>query len=202
MDILLAYLATIENVQKVVLAISYLGDKIKDHYQGTRYPFTLEYSDEATPLGTGGGLKLAISKTKSEDLLVLNGDSYFEFDFETFYNFHHEKQARLTIACLTVPDVSRYGKITLDPQTQKILAFSEKSKTSHPGLISGGIYLLKRNLLTFFLDHIPLSLEKEVFPKLVGQEIYALPFDAPLIDIGTKQSYSYAIKFFKKRYKI
>ena len=48
---------------------------------GSRFgSMTLHYAMEGVPLGTGGAIKNALRLVQSGDVVVLNGDTFFEID--------------------------------------------------------------------------------------------------------------------------
>jgi NDP-sugar pyrophosphorylase family protein len=97
------------------------------------------------------------------------------------------------MAVARVEDLSRYGAVTVD-ETGAITAFGEKGR-SGPGLINAGAYLIE----TSVLDDIPpgraVSLEREVFPTLIGKGLYGMIIDGPFLDIGTEETYRQAEAF-------
>lgn len=181
LDILLAQLD--KRVERVILAIGYQSEKIKEYYRNT----PLIFSEEDVPLGTGGALKQALQLAYSSPVFVMNGDSYFDVDLEGMLKFHNTSQAHLTLSCREVEDVSRYGTISFD-ENQRIFAFREKDAESGKGLINGGIYVMDKNLLDSFPD-TPFSLEQEGFPHLLKNRVFAYPSTGKFIDIGTRDSY-------------
>jgi len=181
LDILLAQLSP--HVERIILAIGYKLEQIKACYHADEVLF----SEENTPLGTGGALKQALQRTHSSPVLALNGDSYFGIDIEKLLTFHQSKHAHLTIACREVDDVSRYGSIFFD-EKKRVIAFQEKKARSGPGWINGGIYLMDKDFLDSFSD-APFSLEQEAFPILLKKRVFAYPSAGKFIDIGTKESY-------------
>jgi len=171
-----------EQIDKVILAIGYKSDQIKSYYQNGEVLF----SEEKTPLGTGGALKQALPLASSSPVLALNGDSYFGIEIEKLIAFHEEKQAHLTVACREVEDVSRYGSIFFD-ENLRVQEFHEKEARVGKGWINGGIYLMDQNLLNAFPKAF--SLEEEAFPELLKKRVFAYPSVGKFIDIGTKESY-------------
>jgi len=67
----------------IVINISWLGDKIKNHLgDGSRYGVQIRYSEEPPgALDTGGGILNALSLLGSEPFLVVNSDIYTDFPF-------------------------------------------------------------------------------------------------------------------------
>jgi D-glycero-D-manno-heptose 1,7-bisphosphate phosphatase len=95
---------------------------------------------------------------------VLNGDSFFELDLQTLSAllFSKNREFWATIGLRMVNDVRRYGQVILEGD--RIVSFAEKGQ-SGSGLISGGIYCLRKEALEA-LPAAPCSLEKDLFPRL------------------------------------
>lgn len=183
-------------VKTVILCTGYQGDFIKNFY-GNRYKsLSLTYSPEESPLGTGGALHQTLPLIQSDSLWVLNGDSYCDVDAETLLAQHQRKEAQVTIALTKVEDRSRYGEIELAADGS-IIRFNEKGGESQPGWINGGIYLMNRSALESFLPRKPLSLERDIFPKWIGQQFFGFQqVSGRFLDIGTPDSFAKAEKFF------
>ncbi|MBI3508853.1 MAG: nucleotidyltransferase family protein [Chlamydiia bacterium] len=171
-------------VSKIVLAIGHRAQAIVDYVNSLHLP--IEYSWETAPLGTGGALLNALSKIRAETFLVMNGDSFFDLPLAPFLELHRTHSAVATIACHHIEDISRYGSLELE-ETGRIRCFQEKRGESKPGWINAGIYLMQKKALEAF----PLrscSLEKDIFPTLIPQGVFAYRHSATFIDIGTPQS--------------
>ena len=94
------------------------------------------------------------------------------------------------MAVVRVEDSSRYGTVQVDGN-QKVIGFVEKAGSSGPGLVNAGVYVFSPEVL----DYIPQgrsSLEKDVFPRLLGKGVYALEHSGMFIDIGTPEDYARA----------
>ena len=73
----LAYAST----ERVIISTGYMAESIEDAMGASYKSLHVDYSKEKTPLGTAGALKLAERAIDTEYCLVINGDSYTEFDF-------------------------------------------------------------------------------------------------------------------------
>src|SRR3989344_5502339 len=63
------------NVTDLVIAISYLGEKIKTYFgNGERFGVHIEYSEEGENLLTGGAVKKLKNKIDNDTFLVIHGD--------------------------------------------------------------------------------------------------------------------------------
>src|ERR1700756_184045 len=112
LDYLLKYLAHYE-IKRVILSVGYLAEKIKEHYGNSFAGMEIVYSVEKEPLGTGGGIRLAMEKCKDYDVVVLNGDSFFEIDLHSFYNQYSDSVGDGALALRKVANAARYGTIKL-----------------------------------------------------------------------------------------
>jgi NDP-sugar pyrophosphorylase family protein len=121
------------------------------------------------------------------DFFVMNGDSFLELDFHEFMRFHREHDALITIAVRRVENASRYGTVQMDTRN-RVSGFTEKTGTEAPGLVNAGVYIFNRAVLQHIPDG-PASLERDIFPRLVGHGMYALEQNGMFIDIGTPEDY-------------
>lgn len=181
----------------VVLSTGYMGDIVKAELGENYDSLKLSYSVEDTPLGTGGGLRLAINLIASDLVLVLNGDSYSDLDLDAFLEWFVLKDRECAIALVSVADAGRFGSVELAPDS-KITSFTEKGAgRTGPGLINAGVYLMKRSLIAEIKEGEPYSLERELFSSLTDSgRLWGFPFEGPFIDIGTPESYAVAESFF------
>lgn len=198
LDILLCQLADCQYIRRVVLAVGYQAQKIIERY-AQESPFGLEivFSREETLLGTGGAVRLALRWAETETIMVLNGDSYLELDWEDFLAAHCRRRALLTLALVAMEDTRRYGTVQLD-EDQHIVAFREKRASDSPGLINAGVYLLEKRLLTPVRQGVPLSLEEDLLPGFIRERAYGYVASGRFIDIGVPEAYLQAPIFFKE----
>jgi len=178
-------------VRRTILCTGYLGDQIEAHLGPSRKGMALVYSREHEPLGTGGALRLALPKIESPAMLVLNGDSYCDWDLEDLYRAHRRSKADATMLLVQVSDARRFGRVVID-DSERIVAFAEKSEDPSPALINAGIYVLERRIVEGMEPEVPLSLERDVFPKLIGHGLYGHRTTARLWDIGIPEAYAQA----------
>ncbi len=188
----------VAGVEDVVLCTGYLGEQVEAEFGPAYRSLRLIYSQETTPLGTAGALRLALPFFKSDTVLALNGDSFCEADLAAFHAWHSAHAAIATLFLTYVPDTARYGNVRLGPDGQ-ILDFVEKNETGGPGWINAGIYLLQRQMLQTIPTGQAVSIERETFPAWIGRELYGYQGDGPFLDIGTPESYEKAEEFLVRR---
>jgi D-glycero-alpha-D-manno-heptose 1-phosphate guanylyltransferase len=181
-----------QGIHRVVMCSGYLAEQIESNFgDGRAWQVAIEYSKELSPLGTAGALKLAAKYLEdASDFVVMNGDSFMETDFRKLIKFHRGHAGLVTIAVVEVGDAGRYGTVRIGLDG-KVNAFLEKTGENVPGLINSGVYVFNRAILEHIPDG-PASLERDVFPKLIDQKVYALPQEGLFIDIGTPEDYARA----------
>ena len=185
-------------IQHVVLSTGYLADKILDYYKDEFNGIKISYAKEETPLGTGGGIRLAMTKCTTQDILVLNGDSFFDVDINIHYSNHVLKQADCTLALRKVDNAARYGTIQLGA-SNVIDAFKEKDSIEREGLINGGVYILNRETyLSKTEADSAFSIEKDFYEKRIKElHIFGFEYNGYFIDIGIPEDYKKAQDDFK-----
>lgn len=181
-----------QGIRGMVMCTGFQSEQIERELgDGSKWDVRIEYSKESCPLGTAGAIKHAAQLlSEASDFLVMNGDSFLEIDFHELIRFHRERKGWATIAVRRVEDASRYGTVEVDGQS-RVSRFSEKLGISRPGLINGGIYAFKREVLRH-LPVGPTSLEKDVLPGLIEHGIFAQEQAGMFIDIGTPEDYARA----------
>ena len=182
-------------VTRVVLCSGYMPEFIEDYFgDGTDLEMQVSYSVDPYPLGTGGAVLRALEQVSSTPFLVLNGDSYCDFDIEYLKGMHQNSKASVTIWTTEVEDAHRFGSMDL-AMDNSVTAFHEKRATLGPGVVNAGIYLRERAVVNDIPTGRAVSLETEVFPGLVGNGLYFARGDAPFLDIGTPESFAMAEEF-------
>ena len=197
LELLIRQLAS-QGIRNLILCTGYLADQIEDEFaDGSDLGVTIEYSREPQPLGTGGALKFAEKFLHGvPDFVVMNGDSFVEHDLRQLLLSHRSHGAVATIAVVPVENAGRYGTVHVD-SNNRITEFMEKTGADTPGLINAGVYIFRPEILEYIPDG-PVSLEKEVFPKLLDRGVYAARQQGVFIDIGTPADYAKAQQLFDR----
>lgn len=185
-------------VTEIILACGFMADDVRAVLgDGAALGLRLLYVEEPRPLGTGGALKFA-QDLLQERFLMLNGDVLTDIDLAAALRQHEATGACATLALVQVPDPSAYGLVVLNDD-HSVRAFVEKPGKRAGGgagngagghLINAGIYLLERDVLQ---DISPAgtvsSIERDVFPRLVGKGLFGHPASGYWLDIGTPERY-------------
>ncbi len=181
------------DVERVILSVGYLREVIQDWVaeHAAEYPFEFRFAVEEQPLGTGGGIKLASSMAEGPELVVLNGDTFFDADLDLLLAARRGSGLPVALALKPMRDFDRYGTV-LPGADGVIRAFREKQHCSE-GLINGGVYAI--DLRSGVFDGVPVkfSFEKEVLEPQCGRgRLYGLVQDGYFIDIGIPEDYARA----------
>lgn len=189
-----------QGVSHFILSVGYLHEKVIDYFGHSFEGVPIDYSIESSPLGTGGGLLLALDHLYHLDkpVLVLNGDTYFEVPLQRLRDFQMAKGCACCLSLLSVEKNTRYGGIRILP-TGQIISFNEQSGME-PCLINGGCYLFRpdylKSMITSKRDQ-PISLEAHILTQAMScNEAYGMVFDQYFLDIGIPEDYFQSLKKF------
>ncbi len=186
-----------EGVRRIVLSVGYMADVIKDHFKdGAAFGVPISYVEEKEPLGTGGAICRAAREAEmGDEILVLNGDSYFDVDLHAFRRAHHALGGAGTLALRKHMSPTRSGVVELDGNS-RIAKFHEKKAVEGEALINGGVYLLSHRALSRFPKKEVFSVEEEGFPAAISAGLFGFISDGYFIDIGTEEDYKQAQRDF------
>jgi mannose-1-phosphate guanylyltransferase len=177
-------------VDDVVMSCGFLATSVRNVLgDGSSLGIRLRFVEEPDPLGTAGALKFA-EPLLDERFLMLNGDVLTDIDLSAQIAQHDATGARATLALVPVADPSAYGLVHLNDDNS-VHDFVEKpsSDTIDTNLISAGAYMLERDVLQLVAPGRKVSIEREVWPLLVGEGLYGFPSRSYWLDIGSPERY-------------
>lgn len=182
------------DVGKVILSVGYLREAVMDWCESVKdeFPFAFDYAVEEEPLGTGGGIRLALSKTVTNDVVVLNGDTFFDANLKELMEAHSLYPSSVTLALKPMRDFERYGRVIMNNGDNRIIEFREKEYCEE-GLINGGVYVI--NKLAPIFEGLPqkFSFETAVLePQCKEGKIFGVVQNGYFIDIGIPEDYKKA----------
>lgn len=193
MGFMLEWLAR-HGVQDVIMSCGFLATRVKEVLgDGSRFGVRLRFVEEPEPRGTAGALKYA-EELLEDRFLMLNGDVLTDVDVSAQIARHERTGAVATLGLVPVEDPSAYG-LVLTGEDGAVAGFLEKPGPDQLGglgeyLISAGIYVLERAVLDLIPPDREVSIEREVWPRLVGDGLYGCPArGAYWMDIGTPFRY-------------
>ena len=188
---LLKYLSRYD-VSRVILSVGYLREVIFkwiDEVKG-EFSFKFDYAVEEEPLGTGGGIRLAMSKIQGKDAIILNGDTFFDVNLNELIESHQSHAwAKITLALKPMENFDRYGTVTTD-EKGRIIRFNEKQPCAE-GVINGGVYVLNNDAELYEGLTNKFSFETEVLQRQCGINgcLYGVVQNGYFIDIGIPEDY-------------
>jgi mannose-1-phosphate guanylyltransferase len=179
------------DVDDVIMSCGFLATSVRNVLgDGSAYGVRLRFVEEPEPRGTAGALKYA-EEFLAERFLMLNGDVLTDMDLTAQVAQHEATGAKGTLALVPVADPSAYGLVrTRDDNS--VEGFLEKPSPDQidTNLISAGAYVLEREVLDMIEPDRNVSIEREIWPRLVGDGLYAFAHEkAYWLDIGTPETY-------------
>jgi len=177
-------------VDDVIMSCGFLATSVRNVLgDGSGLGIRLRFIEEPDPRGTAGAVKLALPML-DERFLMLNGDVLTDIDLTAQMAQHASSGARATLALVGVPDPTAYGVVVLD-RDHAVADFVEKPSSDRveSNLISAGAYVLEREILDLVPPDRNVSIEREVWPLLIGEGLYGFPSEGYWLDIGTPERY-------------
>jgi D-glycero-alpha-D-manno-heptose 1-phosphate guanylyltransferase len=184
-----------KGIEHFIFSVGYLHEAIEEYLSSNYKELNYSISLETAPLGTGGAIRLATTKTSDRNILVCNGDTFYNVDINGLSEFHFQKKAACTLSLKRMENFDRYGVVELNDDST-IKTFKEKQFYKQ-GLINGGVYALNTHE---FLKHLlpeKFSFEKDYLGKKVyasNHHIFGIEQDGYFIDIGIPEDYERAQK--------
>jgi mannose-1-phosphate guanylyltransferase len=176
-------------VDEVVISSGHLAAGMRAAVEALETGVRISWAEEPDARGTAGAIRFA-EEELADRFLVLNGDVLCDLDLSELIRVHESAGARATIALHPVPDPSAYGLVRRS-EDGEITEFLEKPEPDQIDTdeINAGAYVLERSVLELIPPDREVSIEREVFPRLVGGELYGARLEGYWIDIGTPDRY-------------
>jgi len=178
-------------IEDVVMCCGFLADALVDELgDGSRFGVRLTWVQEPDPRGTAGALRFAEPHLQ-ERFVMLNGDVLTDLDLTAQVEQHRATGAVGTLALVPVDDPASYGLVRMNDD-RSVRGFLEKPDPAEidTDLISAGAYVLERSVLDLIPEGRMVSIEREVWPRLVGAGLHGCVHrGAYWMDIGTPDRY-------------
>ena len=188
------------------ISIGYKKEIIKNYFGTKFHNSNINYVEETSPLGTGGALLRVLNEYKFEfeknPFLLVNGDSFIEYNINKMWKTHLNNGADITICTMIANESDRYGTIEFNKKTKRVTKFnSKKGNLGDPA--NGGVYLI--NPTNFFeklsiYNQDKFSFESDFLENYIGK-LFIQSFETKgyFIDIGIPKDYLKAQHKFAKR---
>ena len=172
-------------INTVILSLYYKSNVIVQHYGDYFDDVKIKYSIDNAPLGTGGAIKKALTKVKTENVYIINGDTFFNINLKDLMNNQINNNNDITLSLKTMTDFDRYGFVNIQ-NNGRVIAFEEK-KYQEIGHIDGGIYVIKKMLFKNRKTKNNFLFTDFINKNLGLLKIGSIIFDNEFIDIGTPE---------------
>lgn len=138
-----------------------------------------------------------LQRQAADRVLILAGDHVYRMDYRKMLAFHEQVNADVTVGVAPVPikQAHRFGIVSADTYG-RILDFVEKPSLPMSNLVSMGIYIFNKEVLSRRLTEdgqqpdSPHDFGYAVIPEMAKRDrVYAYRFDGYWRDIGTAEAY-------------
>lgn len=172
-------------VDDVIVSCGHLAEGMRSILNELELGVRIRFAEEPDARGTAGAIRFA-DEMLGDRFFVLNGDVLCDLDLTAQVEQHERTGARATIALYPVEDPTGYGLVHRHDDGE-ITEFLEKPEPDQVDTdeINAGAYLLERSVLDEIAPDQNVSIEREVFPKLIGNGLYGIRQEGYWIDIGT-----------------
>ena len=175
--------------KQIYLIGHYKSSQFKKQFNNKEFNFIkCTYIKEKKAMDTGGALNVIRNKVKGS-MIVINGDSYLDYDFMKFSNFinTNKSHSMILVKNLSYKSNTKLSKLKISNKFIKIANSSN--------YMNGGIYYFKKEIFKLIPKSRKFSLENDLLPLLIKKRkikgIYSKDF---FIDIGLKKNLNLAKK--------
>lgn len=150
-------------VRDVYILSGYLGDKIEERYGKESKGMRFHYLREDKPLGTLFSLRGLLNEISDEDIVLRNGDTITDMNFNRFVEFAVNSPYGLVMFISRMK--SPFGVV--ETLGEQIVNFVEKPYLDY--YINSGLYYIKKDVFPhFFKEYLNKDIETTVFPQIAN----------------------------------
>lgn len=177
---------------KIYLLAGYRSEMFMRRYNNKVLNFIkINVIIEKSPMGTAGALYKLKKKIKNNFLLI-NADSYVDYDFLEFQKIKFNLGKILLVKNTNYRSNKKLA--CLDVKKNKIIYKNNYGNN----YMNAGVYLFNKKILNYIPNNF-CSLENDILPSLINKgKINGYKINKPFIDMGTKKNFVKVNKFFKK----
>ncbi|HKZ89105.1 MAG TPA: NDP-sugar synthase [Thermoplasmata archaeon] len=177
-----------DRIDQVLVAVNYMFDEVRDFFGSRDVGRDVVVVHETTPLGTGGAIKNVEDRLEGT-FVAVNGDVIDRLDLEALVAFHEAHGTVGTLAVVPVDDPSSFGVVAVKGDLATKFVEKPPRADAPSNLINAGRYVFEPDVLDAIPKGREVSLEREVFPKLIDAGLAVYRYDGPWSDAGTLPSY-------------
>ena len=181
-------------ITEFVIIIGHLGDKIKEHYgTGDEKGYKITYIEEASPLGSAGGLFYLKDMLQDRNVILVFGDVMFDIEWSRFISFHEEKKADISL--LVHPNSHPFDSdLVLLDREDRVTGIDKKDHIRdywYKNCVNAGLYVLSNTLIkNAFNKAEKMDLEKDIIiPRIHQGKVFGYRTSEYVKDSGTPDRY-------------
>ena len=168
-----------------ILSVNFLGSQIVEYFgEGSAWGVNIQYLQEPQKLGTAGSLSLLSDMSRTEPIIVMNGDILTKVNFSQLLDFHHDHKAEATMCVREYDFQVPYGVVVLNQE--KISSIVEKPIQTQ--FVNAGIYVFSPSMLKLVPKDSYFDMT-DLFHLLLknNKTVIAFPLREYWIDIGRSE---------------
>lgn len=180
-------------ITEFIVLLFYKPEIIKEHFgDGSSLGMNITYILPDDDYGTAGAVKLAQEHLKDDSFIIISGDLVTDFNFDAIFEFHQQKNAKLSITLTPVDNPLQFG-VVITNHEDKIEKFLEKPSWGEvfSDTINTGIYIIEPEILDYIPEGKNYDFSKDLFPTLMrhGIDLYGCMQEGYWRDVGNPESY-------------
>jgi len=180
-------------IKEFIVLLYFKPEIIQDYFgDGSDFGIKISYVVPDEDFGTAGAVKLAEDLIGNENFIIISGDLVTDFDFQKIFDYHKEKNAKLSITLTSVENPLEFG-VVIANEEGRIEKFLEKPSWGEvfSDTINTGIYIIEPEILKYIPKHEDYDFGKDLFPRLMkeGVELIAGNAQGYWRDVGNPESY-------------
>ncbi|MCJ7765583.1 MAG: sugar phosphate nucleotidyltransferase, partial [Thiovulaceae bacterium] len=180
-------------ITEFIVLLYFKPEIIKDYFKdGSDFGIKITYVVPDDDYGTAGAVKLAQEYIGNDNFIIISGDLVTDFDFQKIFDYHKEKQSKLTITLTSVDNPLEFG-VVIANEEGKIEKFLEKPSWGEvfSDTINTGIYVIEPEILDYIPKNENFDFAKDLFPLLMreGIDLMAGYAEGYWRDVGNPESY-------------
>jgi len=180
-------------ITEFIVLLYFKPDIIKDYFKdGSDFGINITYVLPDDDYGTAGAVKLAQEYIGDDNFIIISGDLVTDFDFQKIFDYHSQKESKLTITLTSVENPLEFG-VVIANEEGRIEKFLEKPSWGEvfSDTINTGIYVIEPEILDYIPAHQNFDFAKDLFPLLMqeGVPLMAGYAEGYWRDVGNPESY-------------
>lgn len=181
--------------ERITMAVGHQAGIIRAFCNdGQKWNVKIDYSEEKSPLGTMGPLKLI--SDLPDNFLIMNGDVLTDLDFDKFFKLHVDSKNLFTIASYKRRQITDFGVLQISGDGL-LTGFAEKPAVEH--IVSMGIYMASKEILNYIPENQPFGFDQLVLTLIEERRPPGITaHHGQWLDIGRFEDYQAAIEEFDR----